>query len=88
MKAVIDIVIFAATAYLVYMMYQFFVKPELKKQIQKEIIYSGINNITNATELKMQVINELRREGYIVKPIEKEIKFPYSEEKWSGTGLQ
>lgn len=68
MKTILDIVLFGVTVYIVYMAYQAFVKPELKKQIQKEIISSGINNITNATELKMQVINDLRKEGYIVKP--------------------
>lgn len=73
MKTILDIVMFAATVYLVYMVYEFFIKPQLKKQIRNEIIKSGIINITNATELKMQVINELRREGYIVRPNQQKV---------------
>lgn len=74
MKTVLDIVLFFATVYLVYMAYQFFIKPELKKQIQKEIISSGINDLINAGDLKADVITQLKEDGYIIKPVKVSVK--------------
>ena len=68
MKAMLDILLFFTIAYIVWMAYTFIIEPELKKKIQKELLESGIKNFVEAGKLKQDIIEQLKHEGYIIKP--------------------
>ncbi len=68
MRAILDIISFCAILYIVWAAYTFIIEPELKKKIQKEVLVSGINNLVESGKLKQDIIEQLKHEGYIIKP--------------------